>query len=228
MAEKSLAPSEERLRRAREGGAVALSWRASLAAALVTVTSAAPAAVASLRESFGASFGAAVRAAGEGSVGLSPEASLRAAGVMMFGATSLVLGAATVAYLVVSGAQTRLLVTWPRESPSTRADGDRLAGLAWTFALLTIGAHTLWTVSHACGLVARSPSQNVTLWGDLLAGVFRRVAFAALALGALDVLYRRWELRRSLRMTPDEARRETRESEGDPTLRARLRRRSPE
>jgi flagellar biosynthesis protein FlhB len=228
VTEKSLPPSEERLRRARAEGTVALSWRASLAAALVTVTWTAPAAVASLREGFGTSFGAAVRAAGEGSVRLTPGDALRAVGVSALGATALVLGAATAAYLAVSGAQTRFLFAWPKRSGNARPDADRLASVVWVTALFAVGAHALWTVAHSRGLVARTPSLAVAVWGDLLAGVFARVAFAALTLGAMDVLYRRWTLRRDLRMTRDEARREARESEGDPTLRARLRRRSSE
>ncbi len=228
MAERTLDPSEERLRRARDEGTVALSWRASLAAALVTLTWTAPAAVTSLREGFGASFGAAVRAARDGPVQVSPGEALRAVGMSALGATSLVVGAATVAYLVVSGAQTRFLFAWPKRSRGERAEGDRLVGVVWATALLAVGAHALWTVARSHGLVARTPSLCFTRWGDLFAGVFARVAFASLALGVADVLYRRWKLRRDLRMTRDEARREARESEGDPTLRARLRRRPTE
>jgi flagellar biosynthetic protein FlhB len=45
-----------------------------------------------------------------------------------------------------------------------------------------------------------------------------------LALGALDLLYQRWRHRRDLRMTREEVRREQREEEGDPQLRAERRR----
>jgi flagellar biosynthetic protein FlhB len=51
---------------------------------------------------------------------------------------------------------------------------------------------------------------------------------ASLAIAAADVLYQRWELDRTLRMTREELREEQRETEGDPTVRALRRRRQRE
>jgi flagellar biosynthetic protein FlhB len=59
-------------------------------------------------------------------------------------------------------------------------------------------------------------------------GTLSRAGLALLAVAAADVLYQRWELDRSLRMSREELREELRETEGDPLLRAQRRRRQRE
>jgi flagellar biosynthetic protein FlhB len=58
--------------------------------------------------------------------------------------------------------------------------------------------------------------------------VLMRVGLASLAIAAGDVIYQRWELDRTLRMTREELKEELRETEGDPSVRALRRRRQRE
>lgn len=59
--------------------------------------------------------------------------------------------------------------------------------------------------------------------GGMAADLWLRVGLAYLALAAADYGYHLWRHQRSLRMTREEVRREVKETEGNPALRARLR-----
>lgn len=61
--------------------------------------------------------------------------------------------------------------------------------------------------------------------GDLLVDFAQRVVPMAVAIGVADLLWRRWKLTRDMRMGRDEVKREHKENEGDPHLRAQRRRR---
>jgi flagellar biosynthetic protein FlhB len=64
--------------------------------------------------------------------------------------------------------------------------------------------------------------------GGILYTLCLRVCVAMLILAALDYIYQRVHFEQSIRMTREEVREEMRQMEGDPTLRARIRRRQRE
>lgn len=60
--------------------------------------------------------------------------------------------------------------------------------------------------------------------GDITFKIVFRTCWVLLFLGALDYLYQRWEFEKSLRMTKQEIKDEFKQSEGDPMMKARIRR----
>jgi flagellar biosynthetic protein FlhB len=60
--------------------------------------------------------------------------------------------------------------------------------------------------------------------GDALYTLALRVAIAGLFLAALDYIFQKWQFTRTLRMTKQEVREELRQTEGDPQIKARIRR----
>lgn len=60
--------------------------------------------------------------------------------------------------------------------------------------------------------------------GNAVFTLVLRVSLAGLGLAAADYAYQRWHFNRELRMTRQEIREETRQNEGDPQIRARIRR----
>jgi flagellar biosynthesis protein FlhB len=75
----------------------------------------------------------------------------------------------------------------------------------------------LTQVEHLAGA---STSSSLVALGVLAEKVGLRLAVAALTWGAVDYLWRRNQRRKTLRMSRDEVRREHKEREGDPVLRA--------
>jgi flagellar biosynthetic protein FlhB len=94
------------------------------------------------------------------------------------------------------------------------------------FAMVATAA--LLAARGALAELAAAARGDVATVAAVLAAALARLAVAGgamlLALGALDLLYQRWRHRRDLRMTREEVRREQREEEGDPQLRAERRR----
>lgn len=62
-----------------------------------------------------------------------------------------------------------------------------------------------------------------TLLAGRLTVFTAKVALAYFSLGALDALYQKWEYRVGLRMTKDEVKREYKQQDGDPHIKARMR-----
>jgi len=82
-----------------------------------------------------------------------------------------------------------------------------------------------WLSAHARGLVQLPALRAHALWRSVpLEPLALRLALAALAFGALDLWAARRRHRRSLMMTRDEVRRESREDDGNPQHRAERRR----
>ncbi|MCA9614619.1 MAG: EscU/YscU/HrcU family type III secretion system export apparatus switch protein, partial [Myxococcales bacterium] len=71
-------------------------------------------------------------------------------------------------------------------------------------------------VRGIAGLPARDPSAALHAAGAVIPSLLFRVGGAALAIGALDVLYQRWRYRQDQKMTKDEVKREYKDAEGDP------------
>lgn len=123
----------------------------------------------------------------------------------------------------------------PRLERLSPAQGvKRLFGRGWVEALKSLfkflvvaGAALLAARGSLRELVGAARGDGAAL-AQALVGALARLAVAGgamlLALGALDLLYQRWRHRRDLRMTREELRREQREEEGDPQLRAERRR----
>lgn len=70
--------------------------------------------------------------------------------------------------------------------------------------------------------------QGMSLAGGLAWQVASRTLAALFLVAAADYAYQRWEHEQSLRMTREEVKRELKETDGDPKLRARIRRRQRE
>jgi flagellar biosynthesis protein FlhB len=90
--------------------------------------------------------------------------------------------------------------------------------------LLVLGA----SVPFIVGLCARLPQARPLQMGQAVAAMLLRLgahlAVAMVVLGSIDYLWQLLRQRRALRMSHDEARREERENEGDPELKAERRR----
>jgi flagellar biosynthetic protein FlhB len=74
-------------------------------------------------------------------------------------------------------------------------------------------------------LAARPVVGQLAFLGELTFDVLQRAVPVALAIGAADYLYARWELSKQMRMTTEEVKRDQKEAEGDPQLRQRRRQR---
>lgn len=91
--------------------------------------------------------------------------------------------------------------------------------LVGTVAFLTLRA--AWPVLVALG-AGGSQTLLVTL-ADVAGSVWLRIGLAYLALAGLDYGYRWWQHEKSLRMTKEEVRQESKDTDGNPLLRGRLR-----
>lgn len=229
MSEKTEAPTPQRLRRARAQGDVPVSAALGPAIAFVVALAVAPGALAAL----------AARAAARltGVLAGGPPPGTVPAWVIgdVLALTVPVLLATAAAGTAAGLVQTGGVVTLHKVAPDlTRIDpltgvknlvsGPRLLSLvraligallvSWlaTRALLTHGAD----LAHSVG----NPSAVAALAGALAGQVAWLAALVGLALGAVDLLVTRYTWWRRLRMSPDEVKREHKESEGDPELKA--------
>ena len=172
--------------------------------------------------------------AGPLSVGAALAAGLRAtASVLAIPMVAIVGAALAVGYL-----QTRGLVRTNLLLPNAQRIGPRLLRLWGTDKLAATGQAlakvvALLAVAGACiysaaAAIARSSVCDVS---RVLDGIFviakhlgLGLAFTLLGLGLADYLWKRCRHRKTLRMTHDEAKREHRETEGDPAFKAERRR----
>lgn len=152
-----------------------------------------------------------------------------------------VLAAALLAGVVTSVAQTGGLLTlhplgpnFGRMNPIAGASQlfsmRSLLELAKTLAKLAIGGAVAWQVlgRHTAELAARAGSDLTDILSAVAAAGNELMVNTGLALGTLaaaDYFVQRWQHRRQLRMSRQDIKEEFRESEGDPTVRAMLRRR---
>lgn len=103
-----------------------------------------------------------------------------------------------------------------------------LVELAKSLGKIAIVATIVWyTMRHRLGdllaLMYLDPLPLVGAVAELLFSVWWRVAAAMLVLGILDLAYQRWQYARDQRMTVQEARQESKEMEGDPHVKRRVR-----
>jgi flagellar biosynthetic protein FlhB len=92
---------------------------------------------------------------------------------------------------------------------------------------LLVGVVSALLVRHqyeaVLALSADSPEPAVAQLGNLLGFGFLLLTGSTLAIVAFDVPFQLWEHRRKLRMSREELRREAKETEGDPQVKARIR-----
>ncbi len=126
----------------------------------------------------------------------------------------------------------RLKLDWARLSPASRlreAPGQNLRETVKALVLFPIFAWACWVVmrDNLEGFL-RLPRQTVwaatALVGSSLESLLWKAAMALMALGAWDYFRQRQHLLRKLRMTRYEVRQEQKDLEGDPLIKARLRR----
>ncbi len=95
------------------------------------------------------------------------------------------------------------------------------------FKVTIVGAVVYMALAGALEELSRLPQSGVVALVEVLRSEITRVLLAAglalLALALADYGYQTWQHQRELRMTKEEVRKELKESEGDPLIRARLR-----
>jgi flagellar biosynthetic protein FlhB len=149
------------------------------------------------------------------------------------------LGAATLLALVVHGVQTaflfmprRMLPDFSRVNPLSGFgrlwSGENFARLAFGLcklaAVAAVGLAGLWSRRHDLASLTSFdvPQMALRAWEACLWSCLE-MGGALFALAAVDYLFQRSRLERSLQMTPQEIREEMRELQGDPQLAARRR-----
>lgn len=231
--DRTEAPTPRRLEKAAEEGQVALSRDAVGFATLLAATLAAALALPPL----GLEMLRAMRALLEAEPGA--EAGRLAGRLLASAALALlpVLGATALAAVLATLAQTGP----PRSAKGLRPDPSRLSplaalrriagpqGLAELLRTLLKLAAVGWALWMAVDLPALGAALHATP-GALLqaasAGAMRLLVTALLAFGALaalDLLWVRWRHLRGLRMSREELKEELKDTEGDPTMKARRR-----
>lgn len=73
-------------------------------------------------------------------------------------------------------------------------------------------------------LMSFSIGQIFSFLGELMVRLLSGVGFFMLTLSALDYMYQRWEIEKEMRMTKQEVKEEVKSREGDPLIRARIKR----
>ncbi|MEZ4363634.1 MAG: EscU/YscU/HrcU family type III secretion system export apparatus switch protein [Kofleriaceae bacterium] len=230
----SLPPTAARRREFRDRGELARSRDAVAAAALVG-------AVAALFVTAPASWAALERLLADALRGAEPGASghlaARALGVAVW-CCAPVLAAAFVAAALATGAQLGWppALRWPRRDRRAprpgalaRALGPAPLGrrVVTTVAkLLAVGAVLRLCLDPDLALRAHSAASLRASLAELCGATLVLSAFAFAALGLADYALARLRLETRLKMTPAELRREIRDQEGDPAIKARRQRRA--
>ncbi len=113
-----------------------------------------------------------------------------------------------------------------RRVVSLRQGVELLKGTSKMVLFGAVAGHAAWEVLRASGgAPPAGPRAALAILVRLTATILWRVALVAVAVAALDVLFRRYDFVRNLRMTKREVKEEHRETEGDPLVRGRIRQR---
>ena len=229
--ERTLAPTPRRIQQARQEGKVVISRDLSSAVAMVTASTvfllAVPAGVAGLFL-----FMCEVMRTAAGEIGFAPAAKhgLGLASQCL----AVPLGALWVVACMTGVAQTRGLVTSLPLRPSARRALPALSrvlgreqfveaakGLLGLVALLVVA---YWSIrpalAHIAGLGGAGPAQILAALGVLVGRLAMHLTLAMVVLGVADYLWQHKRHGRALRMGQGEARREHKESEGEPAHKA--------
>jgi len=232
-------PSERRLRQMREEGQVPLGRDAAMVASLAGGLGGLAAVARPLRDSLGAAFAAAAGSLDVPSFSSLASLLVRPALIALVPCAAAALGAATATVAQTAGG------FWPhlalpdlsrafsadRVLRPFRREGLADLGIA-AVKVLAVGA-AAWLALRddfmTLGRLLHVPAADVlgAAYGPLARAAVKVLAAMAALAGADLALTRRRHLKKAM-MTRDEARRENREDEGDPLLRARRRRRHRE
>jgi len=96
--------------------------------------------------------------------------------------------------------------------------------LGKSFLVGTIGAWVIWhNRDNVLLLVSEPLVQAIPHLGNVMWGCFATIMGGMLLIVGVDVPYQLWEHNKKLKMTKEEVRREAKESEGDPQVKAKIR-----
>jgi flagellar biosynthetic protein FlhB len=144
-----------------------------------------------------------------------------------------------VAGLAVNVAQVGLMLTtkplqpkWNRINPISGLQKffslRSLVDLAKSVAKLGIAGTVVWwylreQTEELVSLMSYDPWGLLVPVGWMIVGVWWRILVVMVVIAALDFAYQRWQHDRDIRMTQQEVREETKEMEGDPQVKRRIR-----
>ncbi len=232
MSEKSHDPTPARLRKAREDGDSGASTVAAQAVGFFVAVTVAPAAIAALATASESSLRAAIGRAGDRVAPAGDAASIATAvltlALPMLAATGVAAGAAQ---LVQTGGVIATRKLAPKldrlnvlSGLATLVTTERLASVLRSLAGCAL---VTWLAYRAVRLHAADLARvagNVGAAGVVAGRLARELSFdaalAGLGLGVVDRLVVRRAWWKKLKMSPDEVKREHRESEGDPQNKA--------
>jgi flagellar biosynthesis protein FlhB len=234
MGEKTEEPTPRRLRKAREEGDAGVSAFAAQAVGFLVAAAVAPAAVRALAEHAAGDLRASIARASSGTVRVD-EALCGDLATGVVGLALPVLVAAGVAAGVVHLVQSGGVLATARLTPRLERL-DPIAGLRGLFsgARLFAVARSLVAGLVVGWLAWRGLADHVvdiarvggrTRWlgalvSDVAGALVWRAALLGIALGVVDLVVVRTAWMRRLRMSKEEVRREHKDSEGDPQLKA--------
>ena len=228
MSDRTEEATPKRLRKAAEDGDVAMSSALTSAAAFLVAGSLLPAAA-------GALLAWATAALRNATSGKDPALLLQEAASALVGLSLPLVAAAAATAVLVSGVQAggilsakRLLPDLSKLSPVSGLSNLVSAGRLFQIARAVLSAAlTLLLLrarlrDHLGDLAATlgSPAKGALVAGALCRGLLRDVALLLLVLALVDVLITRQSFAKRLMMTKEEVKREAKESEGDPHLKA--------
>lgn len=233
MSDQSEEATPKRLRKAQEDGDSPISSFASQAVAFLCAVAVAPAAIAALASRSSSDLRAAIARSGD----VAPAISFDPLpfGTSIVALTAPILAAAAIAAAVASVVQSGGIVATKKLQPKLERL-DVIAGFKNLFStsrLVSVlrsalfGAAVAWFAYAAlrdhAGDLARTAGrlpEAAELAGSMALGVVKRVAILGLFLAVLDVVVTRRSWSKKLRMSKSEVKREHKESEGDPQLKA--------
>jgi len=233
VSDKTEEPTPKRLRKAQEEGDSPISAFASQSVAFLCAVAIAPAAISALASRSALDLRAAISHAGDASPTVAIDPAPLASSVVAL--TVPMLLAASVAAAVASLVQSGGIIATKRLQPKLERL-DVVAGLQQlvsTSRLVAIaraglfGAAVAWFAYSAlrdhAGDLARGAGrlpETAALAGLLALGVAKRSAILGVFLAVLDVVVTRRSWTKKLMMSKSEVKREHKESEGDPQLKA--------
>lgn len=233
MSDKTESPTPKRLRKAREDGDSPISAFASQGIAFLVAVAVAPVAVAALAARASSDLRAAIARAADATPGVTADLDAHALALLTLSAPLLV--AAVAAGAVTSLVQSGGVVSTKKLAPDlARLDPvgglrklvsvDRViavlraalfGGVVFVLAYGMLRAHAS-DLAHAAGDAPRAAS----LAGAMARTVAVQSALFGLFLALADVVLTRRSWLKRLRMSKDEVKREHKESDGDPQLKA--------
>ncbi|MBN9163752.1 MAG: hypothetical protein BGO98_49285 [Myxococcales bacterium 68-20] len=233
MSDKTEEPTPKRIRKAQEEGNSPLSTFASQSVAFVCAVAIAPAAVLALATQAGGDLRAAVARAGDASPEIAFDPIAIATAVVALSAPILV--AAGVSGAVTSVVQTGGVIATKKLAPNL-GKLNPIEGIKQLFSAQRLvavlraalfAAAVVWIVNGALRSSAADLARTagrldaaVTLASTIALDVAKRAAVVGLFLAVLDIVITRRSWRKKLMMSKDEVKREHKESEGDPQLKA--------